>query len=273
MNRWMLLITLHWASNRKRYLLAVPAMLGLLVVWFTFILLMNRYEPMPPVIQYITYYSGLFFVGCLYASTIFSDLSGKTQGIAYLSIPASTLEKLLCGLLFSVAGFFIIYTLVFYIVDIPVISIANSMISHGNRTWPGGYPIDHQLVFRVFRGIGDDPIDQHYHVFLLGYFAAQSAFVLGSVYFTRYAFIKTSVAVMLLMLFFVMLQIRVLEPSLPSGWHQNSLMDWQQDLGNGQITVVRLSPVLSSVFGLFLLYGIPLALWTATYFRLKEKQV
>jgi hypothetical protein len=270
--RWGNLVGLHWAGNRKRYLLAIPAIFGLLLVWFSFVLIMDRYDPMAGFMQWATYYAGLYFVGCLYGSTIFAELGDKAQGIAWLAVPASAPEKLLCGLLFSVAAFFIIYTLLFYLVDIPLVWLANRLNVQEHRVWPGGYAVDPTVVFNVFRGVDDQELDRQSHVFLLGYFAVQSAFVLGSVYFSRYAFIKTAVGVLVFILLFMIVQKYILETTLPEGWHRNQLA-WERNRGTTELQAIRLPVFLSGILGFAILYGPPLVFWVATYFRLKEKEV
>src|SRR5258706_9653837 len=105
-NRWLLLIGKHWSENRKKYLLALLAITGIILIWFVFNIMMERYRPMGTGTQFGTYYAGLFIVGCLYASTLFSELSSKSKGINYLSLPASQLEKTLCALLYGVVIFF-----------------------------------------------------------------------------------------------------------------------------------------------------------------------
>jgi hypothetical protein len=233
---------------------------------------MDRHDPMAGFMQWMTYYTGLYFVGCLYGSTIFAELGDKAQGIAWLSVPASAPEKLLCGLLFSVAAFFIVYTLLFYLVDIPVVWLANRLNVRDHRMWPGGYAVDPTIVFNVFRGEADQELDRQSHVFLLGYFAVQSAFVLGSVYFSRYAFIKTAVGVLVFILLFMIVQKYILETTLPEGWHRNQLA-WERNRGTTELQAIRLPVFLSGVLGFAILYGPPLVFWVATYFRLKEKEV
>jgi hypothetical protein len=270
--RWGMLVALHWAGNRKKYLLAMPAIFGLLLVWFSFVLIMDRHDPMAGFIQWMTYYAGLFFVGCLYASTIFAELGDKAQGIAYLAVPASALEKLLCGLLFSIVAFFIVYTLLFYLVDIPMVWLANKLNVQEHRVWPGGYPVDPTIVFNVARGADDMESDRQSHVLLLGFFAIQSAFILGSVYFSRYAFIKTAVAVLVFILFFMIVQKSIMEATLPEGWHRNEFA-WEKNRGTTFMLAVRFPALLSGLLGFVLSYGATLVFWIATYFRLKEKEV
>src|SRR4051812_20896638 len=92
--RWWLLVGRHWSENRKKYGLSLIAMAGLLLLWFVFMLITESRHSMDASMQVATYYFGLFLVGCLYASIVFSDLGSKTRGLNYLVIPASHLEKL-----------------------------------------------------------------------------------------------------------------------------------------------------------------------------------
>src|ERR1700744_6084717 len=89
------LASLHWGGHKKLYLLSLPAMAGLLAVWFGFVLFMDNYNPADDGLQAFTFYWGVAAIGCLYSSTIFAEFGNKAQGIAWLGIPASPLEKLL----------------------------------------------------------------------------------------------------------------------------------------------------------------------------------
>ena len=272
-DRWTKLLLFHWTVNRKRYLLSLPAMAGLLLVWESFIIVMNRFQPLDKGFQGMTYYAGLYAVGALYASMTFAESGTKAQGIAWLATPASALEKLLCGLLYSAIAFFVVYNLIFYLVDIPMIRIANGLIENGRRTWPGGLRIDPVQIFDMSKGGLNDHADEADHLFVLFYFALQSAFALGSIYFNRYAFVKTGVAVVIALGCFMILQQRIIDPTLPPGWHRQNFYDWLADWDTLRARGVRLSPTLGAVLGAMLIYGIPVVCWTATYFRIKEKEV
>jgi hypothetical protein len=273
LDRWTKLVLFHWTVNRKRYLLALPAMAGLLLVWESFIIAMNTFQPLDEGFQGITYYVGLFSVGCLYASMTFAESGSRAQGIAWLATPASALEKLLCGLLYSAIAFFVVYNLIFYLVDIPMVRIANSLIENGRRSWPGGLRVEPVQIFNANKGVPNDHSDQSTHLYVLFYFALQSAFALGSIYFDRYAFVKTGVAVVIALGCFMILQQRIIEPTLPHGWHRQFFYDWIVDADTLRARGVRLSPVLGAVLGAMLIYGLPVVFWTATYYRIKEKEV
>jgi hypothetical protein len=277
--RWWLLMTLHWAENRRRYLLALLAIAGALFAWYSFLLVMDRDDPMGMKYQFPAYYIGLILIGCLYGSMLFSELGHKTRGIQYLSIPASLFEKLLCALFFGVLLFFIAYTLLFYLVDIPMVGLANRVMSwnalhmHHNQR-PVGYPA---VVYNVFANEGA-PMDFPFNVFLVEYFAIQAAFILGSVYFPRYSFVKTVVSLLLCCLVFMLFMIKGIAENLPQGWHiGSSLTEWSHwNVYVNEVNERKLirSPSWVGDSLLFLVkYCIPLIFWSITYTRLKEKEV
>lgn len=273
-SRFRLLVALHWGNYRKRYLLALPAIGGMLVVWGTFLLLMNNYNPLDDGIQASTYYLGLALIGCLYSSTIFAEFGSKAHGIAWLGVPASSLEKLLCGLLFSTILFFVGFTLVFYLVDIPLVKIGNELIEQQHRMWPGGYPIAPNAVWSVLGGFPGENFDAGLHVLLVLYFILQALFALGSVYFERYTFVKTIVAFLVFVLFFMVLEKQLMRRIPPQGWNRFTPgNDWITNGDSLRIKEVRVSPWITGPLGLLLLLGIPPVIWIATYFRIKEKQV
>jgi hypothetical protein len=273
-NRWSMLVSKHWVENRRRYLLSLLAIAGLMIAWYCFILTMDAIDPLGVFFQYITYYGGLYFVGCLYASMLFADLQSKTAGIGWLSLPASTVEKLLCALLFGVFLFFIAYTLVFYLVDIPMVQLSNKLIESHPRTWPNSDQFVPELaVYNVFSAKAGPALEPEYHIILLGFFAVQAVFVLGSVYFTRNSFIKTIVVVLLFLLILILLFLKLVGAMLPAGWHY-TFFHWDQfDSSWKQLKTVRLPAWTDGILVFLLQYSLPFIFWIITYIRLKEKEV
>jgi hypothetical protein len=272
--RFRHLVALHWSGNKRLYLLALPAIGGLLAAWDTFLLVMDRYSPLDDGIQAFTYYWGMALIGCLYSSTIFAAFGSKAQGIAWLGLPASALEKLLCGILFSAILCFAGYTLVFYVVDIPMVKIGNELIAAQHRVWSNGYPIGPNPIWDLRKGLPGDNPDHSFHLFLIFYFMVQAVFALGSVYFNRYAFVKTVIAVLLFLLVFLVFEKQVVEWMVPRGWHRYNLAnDWIADGDTLHARSVRLPPWITAPWAILLLLGIPTVFWVATYLRIKEKQV
>jgi hypothetical protein len=271
-NRWWLLVARHWIENRKRYLLSLIVIPGLMLGWFGFILLNKNYNPLPTNIQFISYEGGLFIVGCFYASMIFSDLGSTPRGVNFLTVPASHLEKLVCAIFYAVLLFFVIYTISFYIIDIPCVKIGNILgYERFKRDFPDEVYIRDE-VFNIFnfRFTGND--ESNFYVFV-AYYPIQSAFLLGSVYFARYSFIKTAIAVLALWLIVFIFFSRILLPITPQGWRWDNLAEWARFNNVGEINLISLPRWIDGTLDYLLKYSIPVILWVVTYFRLKEKEI
>ena len=74
-DRFSLLVSKHWADNKKRYLLSVLAFAGLLITWFAFTLVIeDDSDRMSLDVQLPTYFFFLFIAGTLYTSQYYSEL-------------------------------------------------------------------------------------------------------------------------------------------------------------------------------------------------------
>jgi hypothetical protein len=266
--RWSLLVGKHWAENRKKYLLAIAAFMSLIFVWYVFTMLVDDYNPLAEGLQYVTYFFSLFIVGPFYASQFFKQLSSRSKGIDYLMVPASTLEKLLCAVLYGIFLFFIVFTVAFYVVDIITVGLANLF-----HPWYSG-EVNAQGIVRkahvinVFKGNGS-PV----FYFFMMFSALQSAFLLGSVYFAQYSYIKTAISVTLACLVIALVGFYFTSFFMPMGGFH--------DIGNYQVfsndwkerKLIELPHWIGKVLEFILYYGFPPIFWVTTYFRLKEKEV
>lgn len=272
--RWLLLVKKHWMENRKRYLLAFLAMAGLSLTWFSFILLMTNYHEVPVVMQFLSYFIGLYFIGALFASSAFAGLGNKGEGVDYLSVPASHLEKLLCAILFSLFLFFIAFNLAFYLVDIPMVKLSRHFMTTRYTAWRVvPFEIGDNYCLNIFTGAGEPPPFRGNTILIYGFFAVQSAFILGSIYFRSYAFIKTIVTVLLLMLVGMLFVTKIIESDLPHGVRLEGLLQWVLFDRPGEPSFVRLSPWIEQVLNLCMEFSLPLIFCWAAYHRLKEKEV
>src|SRR5262245_28967305 len=107
LNRWVLYVRKHWNENRKKYLLSAGAIAGLLILWYSFVILVNIVNPLKMDNQVITYYAGMAICGTLYSSFLFAELSEGPKAIHFILVPASLFEKLLSAILYGVVLFFI----------------------------------------------------------------------------------------------------------------------------------------------------------------------
>jgi hypothetical protein len=258
----------HWNENKRRYLLSLAAVGGLLILWYSFLMIVNSHRNIGTPLQATTYFVGLFITGCLFASMIFNDLSDGPKAINYLLTPVSALEKLLTGIVIGVVLFFISYTIVYYAVDIVMVKVSNSMVS----AW---FEREHKAsqtpveVLNVFNGKNDE----FFYYMLLIFFGVQSIFLLGSVYFVKNQYIKTLVSGLVVFLFMVFFIHKVMGSFMPDGNFFEPFTVyrlWHTSQGEAMI---QLPEWFSSILLFLAKYTLAPGLWVVTYFRLKEKEV
>ena len=105
------------------------------------------------------------------------------------------------------------------------------------------------------------------------YAVVQSAYILGSVYFAKFSFIKTTIALLLTSLIVTLFVAKVLYPTLPhQGWY-NSLTSFRVYADYGVQKTVSLPSWIDDVLMFLVKFGFAPLFWVVTYFRLKEKEV
>lgn len=248
--RFTLLVLKHWADNKKRYILSLLAYFGLLILWFLFGMLISENYFIPKDIQYVTFYFSLFAIGTFYASQYFSDLSSRAKGSHFLLVPASSFEKFFCSLFYTVVLFSLFVAAAFYIADVIMVNVANVLPRVD-------LDVRKSEIVNVFKleMVRFNP-DVAIYLFPL-FFSVQSLFLLGSVYFRKYNFIKTIITCFLIFLLFFMLAYFIHEmlPDREDDYYFLKIEKW--------------FPTFLQV----LAYSIAPLAWVATYFVLKAKQV
>ena len=272
--RWQMLLGRHWAENGKRYILFVLALAGILLAWFSFLLTVDSWSLIDITTQFSTYFFGLYVAGCLYAGSLFSDLCLKREGISFLALPASQLEKLLCVLFYGVLVFFVTYTVVFYLIDIPMVQLSNRILEQHPRNMPNAMVrVAPTIVYNVFTGDGGPYFERSNHLFLLGFFSVQGVFILGPLYFSRFVVIKSILVVLLCMFAMVIAHERIINLFLPQHWRLLHFSWVQYDEADHPAHFVYLSRSLTSALTALAQYGIPVLVWTIAYYRLTEKEI
>jgi hypothetical protein len=91
---------------------------------------------------------------------------------------------------------------------------------------------------------------------LLFFLAIQSAFLLGSVYFKKYGFIKTIISCFIVYVLLFGLIYIPYKPLFPSDSNAGQMPRW-----------------IEQIIGILVMYVIAPVLWIITYYSLKQKQV
>ena len=234
------------------------------------VMLTDSSHPLAKGLQEVTFFFSLFLVGPFFASQFFSDLGSKTKGTNYLMVPASVLEKLLCGLLYSTILFFIVFTLAFYLVDVLVVLIANAFHpSYNGVTTQEGIAFKAHVA-NVFN-MRELPQNNHLsYYFLVVFLTLQSVALLGSVYFSRYSYIKTVISLTVIIIITFLMLFKLQESLMPKG---NFSLTEYKIYDNDQVKIISLPVWAQKLLEYLASYAFAFIFWVTTYFRLKEKEV
>jgi len=180
-------------------------------------------------------------------------------------------------LLYGVVIFFVFYTLVFYFADIIMVQVGNAVAHHfWTKNHTPGSVFEPQTVMNVLWQTDNLQIGSPnvFFFILLGYFALQSAYLLGSVYFSRYSFIKTTVGLLFVILLIILFVGKIVGSIMPDGNFYDSLTTYRLNSSNDADEKIIRLPEWINTASLFLFkYAFPPVFWIATYFRVKEKEL
>ena len=263
--RLLKLIRKQWIENARIYFLSTLALIGILALVFIFWLVTGgRYYSEETL--YIIYIFGLYIAGAIFASTSFSMLAEKRQGVYWLGFPASHLEKLLTVLFFNLVVFTIVYSLCFFGIKLVAVTYLQSLKA-GDPTM-----YFYQLVdFRSNSGFMNV-----FPNFLYGFFAVQSFYLLGSIYFSRFSFIITTVVGIAFIFLFMWLSISLINNNLPSGFSWDGLYVSKFENRNGTDggwSKYQLPVLLFGTLTFLAKFICAPVFWLITWFRLKETEI
>lgn len=246
--RFGLLLKRKWLEFGKIYLITLAVVFGVILAAYAiaFWPVFTGLEPFNE--RKISFRVPLFIgLGFLFltavASSYFAHLGQKPKTIIDLLIPASTFEKFLAGVFFTGILSTISYLLIFFLTD--VVFVANLQDAARDKVY----------FFSIVRHGLYAP------VYILPLFVT-SIFLLGSVYFEKFHYIKTALSVMV----FIGVWMAVVFKSgelLTRGRHavENNPIVHSGDKSPLECMLTLLLIVLTIVF------------WVITYVRLKEKEV
>ncbi len=249
------LIAKQFYENSRLYLIATLALLGLLALAFTFWITVAgpNYQEEE---TYFIFLFGLFLAGTIFASMSFNMLGRKDKGIYWLGIPATHLEKLVCTILFSIVLFFIVYCLCFYLIKTIALTYLASKIG---------------AVYTEMKA-SEDGFGSVIKYFLYAYFAVQSLYLLGSVYFSRYSFIVTTVIGALVMFVFVYYITQIDRFMEPDSWELFTVKRADANVQDSYF-LYSVSPTVVDIVKYAVQFIWVPVFWFATWYRLKEKEI
>lgn len=274
--RFGLLLRKQWIENRKIFLASSAILFGCIFLFYLFNIISDpffqreshhitgmdayayfRFSSLP-FRESILALSGIGYITLL-SGHYYTRLSKPATGIQELTLPVSTTEKLLGGLVCGSLLTIFTFATVFLVTDtafVTALRIIYSDVTFENKA----VELSH-----VNYGYDNAGFKYYYQVLhsksrvilpIIG-FLLSSVFTMGSIYFRRFPFIKTGVIVVVIM------------ASLIS---THELLDKMLRKGQVRISDFATNGLAEVTAALFLITFIG-ALWAATYFRLKEKEV
>lgn len=245
-----LLIKRQFKENSKIYGIGLLVLIALLL--FMFLIVHQWQDSFAGAVQNGVFVIGLFIAGGVFSNSMFQEFSNPQSGIWLLSIPATHGEKVVTSILISVLFFLLTYFPTFYLADTLYLLATNQ------------FSIDTIL----------NPFKDGFYQFLFFYFLFNGFILLGSVIFKKHSFIKTLLAMILLIVLFnyvntLMLQSLIPDANVVSTTAFDSFL-FRHEGENIKVSLLGNSDFLSAVFVRFIL---PVAIWFTVWLKLKEKQI
>lgn len=277
MTRLGFLLRKQGIEYRKIYFATTVILFGLIALIYAFSILTDSYSRMQiPHDNYellrfssltfrepVLIISGMFYL-CFLSGHYFSNLDKASTAIQELTLPVSTTERLVCSFLLSTVLTTLTFVVVLLVVDTSAVSILResykgidieSIQKQVRSTNYYGY--ENRAGFKFILQALDVKLLTVFPLFAL---FISSVFTLGSIYFSRLSFMKTSFVVVLF-LGGVTLITTFLSKTIRKGYFH--VQDTNQDY----------APVLSILFNAVIVILLVGSVWAAIYFRLKEKEV
>lgn len=256
LRRLQLLIRKQWMENNRFYGLAAITLAILIGLTLVLAWVMPGHDVYHESELVLIYMVGLFLIGTLYTNAAFQNLGNKEKGQYLLSLPATHGEKLTTAILYTTVFFPLVYTFLFWIIRTLAVRYV---------LWKGGS-------FNHFDW--SDHNDPVFYTLLL-YIAIQSLFLLGSVYFKRYAFVKTVIVVTAVGFLYVYFMVKMGRAIIPEGLHWEGNRIVRNDIA-GDPSIYheyRMDKWLENTLLFLGKYMWAPFFWLVTWVRLKEKQI
>ncbi|TKC02854.1 hypothetical protein [Pedobacter frigoris] len=252
LSRFIKLFKRHSIANYKPYLMLLLILIGGLSIALGYTS-MNA-NSFISIEQYTMFQLCLFVSAPIFTAGIFAELGSQSKSISFLMLPASNLEKWLVAWVYSFVIFLVVYIACFYVVDAVVLQIANASLKQPQKL-VNIFDPKHRL-------ISDLVIFSLLHA--LSFF--------GAVFFRKHQILK--IGSLLLVLYFGMIYVNaaVLTAMFNTEVNVGQLFSSVSFIDGNDYYHINESPIISSAssYIFFIVAGL---IWSATYYRLKEKEV
>lgn len=252
--RFGLLLKRQWLEFGRIYLITLAVAIGVIITFYGFATWGVVEESRPFYPGTLSFREPLFLIfGFLFitviASSYFAHLGQKPRAIIDLMIPASTFEKFLTSILFTSLLSTVSFLLIFWVTDFIFISKIKAISE--------GYSKDAVYFFTINKP------KEFTSIFLLIPFFVTSIFLLGSIYFNKFHYIKTAICIMIFSGVWTWIMVKTGQGLFEGKVliHRGGVMKMDNPEVWAEVAAFALMLFLTSIF------------WVITYVRLKEKEV
>ncbi|NCD68809.1 hypothetical protein [Mucilaginibacter agri] len=200
--------------------------------------------------------------GIVLASVIFAHFTTNASGAAYLMLPASSLEKWLCGISIVGVMFTIIFLGFYRLMDFSFINLYHSRLNKNDAHYQFFYS-----QAQIFAFDGRLP---KFSYMLFANFAG--AALLGSLYYNRAGLVKTALTVLATMAFIGLANYLIARLFFNNLSSANPFWSVNLQLTNNYRTVDAPQYIKDFADNLTQ-FIIPAILWVTVYIRLREKEI
>jgi|SRR4249919_3624881 len=261
--RFRRLAAAHWAEYRRAY--AWFFGIGMIVQFVLVLIILSMprgYTSLTTDGQGTIYFCGLFLTAPIFAGRYFQAMARRESALVLMMRPASIFEKWLLAIIVIALLYPLVYTLAFYVCDVPAWLIAKSQAQHALALLPKDASEDATYLLKpraytLFFVWQTMRLPQLLACILM-LVSSQAFAVLGSLHFRATPFIKTILAA-----FFVLLASIFLSAIFDSNpgaffgfWDDRTrLAGWQM------------------VFFPSVWFGVPSLLWLSCLSALREREI
>ncbi|HLX90417.1 MAG TPA: hypothetical protein VKR32_01965 [Puia sp.] len=211
--------------------------------------------------QNISFIWGMAGGGCFLASFLFSYFSTSASGSSYLTLPASSFEKWLCGVIIAEILYPLLFLVFFRGIDTMFVTIYHNSLDPASPLYKSMF--DSVFIF-AFDGRVAEKV---YQIFFL----LTGIGVVGSLYFNKVNFIKT--ALVFCVVCFAAWGINWLMAIIIFGHINDAFPFHGVDIPVGKIDgSVDLPAIPAKIYNVFSDLIFPISLWLVSFVRLKEKE-
>lgn len=211
--------------------------------------------------QNLSFIWGLPGGSFILASFVFGYFSSNASGSSFLTLPASHFEKWLCGVLIVGILYPVIFLLFYHLIDVSFVTLYHNSLDTSSPFYKEQY--ESVYTFNLNGAVAW----KVYPMFLF----YTGAMFLGSFYFNKTAFIKTAIAICILLIAIVGLNWLLAKIFFGSfndaGVFNHIVIPVGKDEGN-----IELPDNVINIFNYSLFYIIPAILWVLSFMRLREKE-